>query len=187
MPRPRLSVSSIALAVLFVGMLLLTYLGNSAIRRILFSDSSADYMLTAEQAPAALQVLWLSLAGVLLYRCAQRLEAKRVLLFALVGLCWGLSGRTVGIMLSPEGKVYAGWFYLRTDRFRVCPSESECEATIYQTTAEPLPFWRVRIKNAHFSRVLFIGPMNWTPTLTMLQCAFNPNPSSECRAQRPTN
>ncbi|OWP61304.1 hypothetical protein CDA63_20165 [Hymenobacter amundsenii] len=103
MPKPRLSVLSIALAVLFGGMLLLTYLGNSSIRRILFSDTSADYMLTAEQAPAWLQVLMLLPAGALLYLCAQRREPKRVLLFGLVGLCWGLSGRTVGMMLEVVG------------------------------------------------------------------------------------
>ena len=186
MPKLRVSFPSLALSILFGAMVILTCLGNSPIRRILFaSDTSADYLLDAVQAPAWLQVVFLGLTGGLLYRWVQRPARGRALLCGLAGLCWGLSGRTVGLMLDPAGKVYTGWFYLPSDRFYLCPSEGGCEALTYRTAAEPLPFWRVRLHNARFSRVLFVGPMHWAPTLALLQCAFNPNPGRECEVTRP--
>ncbi|WP_143080330.1 hypothetical protein [Hymenobacter arizonensis] len=166
-------------------MVLLTCLGNAPIRRILFaSDTGADYQLDAVQAPAWLQVVLLGLTGGLLYRWVQRPALGRGLLCGLAGLCWGLSGRTVGLMLDPAGKVYTGWFYLPTDRFYICPSEGGCETLTYHTTVVPLPFWRVRLHNARFSRVVFVGPMHWAPTLALLRCAFNPNPERECEITR---
>ena len=94
------------------------------------------------------------------------IEGRRsIILFSLgvVMILWFLSGRTVGIIPWPDGRVNTGWFYIPTERFYLCNGKTDCDAVIdYHTKTETLPFWRVRIKNESIDKTIFVGPFLWS-------------------------
>lgn len=162
---------------LFALMLGLTVCGlDTPLNRMAFSGTSGEYMMTIVSGLVAVQGLLLFGAGYGLYRLAQRPAPSGAVMFAAVALVWGLSGRKVGVLPWPEGRVYAGWFNVQTDQFSVCVPTEDCETTALHTRVTPLPWWRVRLANAHGQRVLFIGPVTWGPTLRMLRQEFGPLP-----------
>ena len=175
MPPPRSRALRLAGGTLFVGMLGLTACGlDTSLNRFAFSGTSGEYMLRIVSGSAIVQGLLLLGVGVGLYRVAQRATSGWTALVVLVALWWGLSGRKVGLALWDEGRVYTGWFCLQTDQFTLCGPTQDCETTLLHTSVTPLPFWRVRLANAHGQRSFFIGPVTWAPTLRLLRNAFGP-------------
>lgn len=175
MRPPRYYALLLAVGALFALMLGLSALGlDIPINRMAFSGTSGEYMMTIVSGSAVVQGLLLLGAGYGLYRVAQRPALGWVGLFVAMALFWCLSGRKVGVLLSPEARVYVGWFVVQTDQFSMCVPTEDCEGTTLHTTVTPLPFWRVRLANAHGQHILFIGPVTWDPTLRMLRQAFGP-------------
>lgn len=162
-------------SVLFAVLLGFTALGlDTPLNRMQFSGTSGEYLMTIGSGSVLVQSLLLFGVGYGLYRVAQRPTLGAATLFVAVALVWGLSGRKVGVLRWPEWRVYVGWFGVRTDHFSLCVPTEDCEATTLQTIVTPLPFWRVRLANAHSQRIVFIGPVTWGPTLRMLRQSFGP-------------
>lgn len=175
MSPPRSRALRLAGSILFALMLGLTACGlDTSLNRFVFSGSSGEYMMRIVSGSVGVQGLLLLGVGYGLYRAAQRPTVGWTALVVIVALCWGLSGRKVGVALWDEGRVYAGWFNIQTDQFALCSPTEDCETTILHTSITPLPFWRVRLANAHGQRVIFIGPVTWEPTLRMLREVFSP-------------
>ena len=99
------------------------------------------------------------------------LKTGRKLLFVFLGvtiILWLLSGRTIGAIVDPEGKIVVGWFYIETEEFYVCDRKTDCESVFYyQTKIEKLPFWRIEIKNGNIDKRIFVGPFIWDKTLSI--------------------
>lgn len=162
-------------SVLFAVLLGLTALGlDTPFNRMAFSGTSGEYLMTIVSGSALVQSLLLFGVGCGLYRVVQRPTLRGATLLVAVALVWGLSGRKVGVLLWPEGRVYVGWFGIRTEQFSLCVPTEDCEATTLQTIVTPLPFWRVCLANMHRQRIVFVGPVTWDPTLRMLRQAFGP-------------
>jgi len=171
----RFRALSLAGGILFALMLGLTVCGlDTPLNRMAFSGTSGEYMMTIVSGSVMMQGLLLLGAGYGLYRFVQRPAFRWAGLFVSLALCWGLSGRKVGVLLWPEGRVYVGWFNIQTDQFTMCTPTQDCETTTLHTVVWPLSFWRVRIINSHSQHDLFIGPVTWDPTLRMLRQAFGP-------------
>jgi hypothetical protein len=176
MHPPRSRALRLAGGTLFVIMLGLTACGlDTSVNRFAFSRTSGEYMMSIVSGSAVVQGLLLLGVGYGLYRVAQRSTSGWTALVVIVALCWGLSGRKVGVALWDEGRVYMGWFCIQTDQFTLCSPTEDCETALLHTSVTPLPFWRVRLANAHGQRSFFIGPVTWTPTLRMLRQAFGPS------------
>jgi hypothetical protein len=162
-------------SILFALLLGLTALGlDTPFNRMQFSGTSGEYMMIIVSGSALVQTLLLFGIGYGLYHVGQRPTLRAATLFVAVALVWVLSGRKVGVLRWPEGRVYVGWFSIRTEQFSLCVPTEDCEATTLHTIVTPLPFWRVRLANAHSQRIVFIGPVTWDPTLRMLRQAFGP-------------
>jgi hypothetical protein len=175
MHPPRSRALRLAGSALFVVMLGLTACGlDTSVNRFAFARTSGEYMMSIVSGSAVMQGLLLLGVGYGLYRVAQRATMSWTALVVLLALCWGLSGRKVGVALWDEGRVYTGWFCIQTDQFVLCSPTEDCETALLHTRVTPLPFWRVRLANAHGQRSFFIGPVTWVPTLRMLRNAFGP-------------
>lgn len=174
MHPPRSRALRLVGGILFAIMLGLTACGlDTSVNRFAFARTSGEYMLRIVSGSAVVQGLLLLGVGYGLYRVVQCFTSGWTVLVVLVALCWGLSGRKVGV--APwDGRVYTGWFCIQTDQFVLCSSTEDCETTLLYTSVTPLPFWRVRLANAHSQRSFFIGPVTWGPTLRMLHEAFGP-------------
>ena len=174
MRRSSLFVKTVTAATVFGAMVLLTILGlDTPFNRFAFAQTSAEYMMTIVSGSAVLQGLLLCGVGYCLFRLVRGPFPWWALLFSALALAWSLSGRKVGVLFS-EGRVYAGWFGVQTTQFSLCVPPADCETTIYRVTVTPLSYWRVRLSTAHQQRVLFVGPVNWQRTLSMLQQTFSP-------------
>ena len=173
MRRSDFSVKTVTAATVFAAMVLLTVLGlDTPFNRFAFTQTSAEYMMTIVSGSAVLQGLLLCGAGYCLFRVVRGPFPRWAVLFSAVALAWGLSGRKVGVLFG-EGRVYAGWFCVQTTQFSLCLPPEDCEATIYRVTVTPLPYWRIRLSTTHQQRVLFVGPVNWHRTRSMLQQTFS--------------
>jgi hypothetical protein len=160
---------------LFALMMGLTACGlDTPLNRMAFSGTSAEYMMTIVSGSAVLQGLLLLGTGYGIYRFVQRPAVGWAGLVLSLAFCWCLSGRKVGVLLWPKGRVYVGWFNIQTEQFSLCTPTEDCETTTLHTVIIPLSFWRVRILNAHSQYDLFIGPVTWAPTLCMLHQTFGP-------------
>ena len=160
---------------LFALMLELTACGfDTSLNRLVFTGSSGEYMMHIVSGSAGVQSLLLLGIGCGLYRLGQRPTIGWTALIVLAALCWGLSGRKVGVAPWDEGRVYTGWFNFQTDQFALCSPTEDCETTIVHTSVIPLSFWRVRLATARSQHSFFIGPITWAPTLRMLREAYSP-------------
>lgn len=174
MRPPRSRALRLAGSTLFALMLGLTACGlDTSLNRFVFALYSGADMMHIVSGSAGVQGLLLLGVGYGLYQVTQRPTAAWTALVVLAALCWGLSGRKVGVALWNEGRVYTGWFNIQTDQFALCSPAEDCETTILHTSITPLPFWRVRLANAHGQRSFFIGPVTWGPTLRMLREAVS--------------
>lgn len=175
MRQPRSRTLRLAGGILFTLMLGLTACGlDTSLNRFVFSGSSGEYMMRIVSGSAVGQGLLLLGTGYGLYRVGQRPTVGWTALVVLAALSWGLSGRKIGVALWDEGRVYVGWFNIQTDQFTLCSPTEDCETTLVHTSVTLLPFWRVRLANAHSQRSFFIGPIAWNPTMRMLGETFNP-------------
>ena len=119
-----------------------------------------------------LQILLLLICGFLWHKLLRNFNVTIFVLCISVFMLWLMSGRTIGVF--PDGKIKTGWFYFATNEINVCVDDkADCESvTDYQTTAEKMFFWRVRIKNKQINQRIFIGPFVWSSASKMLQEGF---------------
>jgi hypothetical protein len=164
----------ISIIVLIV-MVVFTAIGYSSGRMLGFAGvSSADYTMHLASTNVAWSTALLILFGGTLFYF---LKKRGKVLFVFLGflfILWFLSGRTIGALVDPDGKIVVGWFYIETGEFYVCNRKTDCESVFYhRTKIESLPFWRIKINNVNIDKAIFVGPFIWTKTLNIFSDKSN--------------
>lgn len=156
-------------------MVVFTAIGYSSGRILGFAGvSSADYTMHLASIHVAWSTALLILFGALLFYFLKKRGKVLAIFLGLLFILWFLSGRTIGALVDPDGKIVVGWFYIETGEFYVCNRKTDCESVFYyQTKIERLPFWRIKIKNVNIDKVIFVGPFIWNKTLNIFSDKSN--------------
>lgn len=151
--------------IIFLAMAALTAIGYTSANTFFFAGGSIASLMDLAAMPVIIPTSLLIVFGLLLYFYWRKNSKVKLVNLGIVMLLWFLSGRTVGMIVYPDGEVVTGWFYIQTGRFYICDQKTDCETTIgYHTKTESLPFWGIRIKNRNTDKLVFTGPFLWNRT-----------------------
>jgi len=158
----------ISLVILCILMVMLTGVGYLPDTPNL-DGGSIDSLMSFASLPVLYPTIFLVIFGLLLFIYLKKPTVIKSVFLSLGLFLWILSGRMIGIGW-PDGRVSSGWFNTRTDMFYLCDDKTDCETMIYyQTQTQNLSFWRIRIKNQNIDKVIFVGPLLWDRTITMIK------------------
>lgn len=137
---------------------------------ILFTRESADYLSVISNVNQWFSVLffigYLFLTISIYKKFSYSASAVILLLFCL----WLLNGRVMAFKAFPEGRVIAGWYYVETKRFNLCPTGFDCESIIFkESKVDKLSFWRIRISNKQVDEIIFVGPFTWNECIGVFE------------------
>ena len=149
--------------VVIVFMLFFTGIGFFPGKEFLFANTSNPDMMNIVSGNVLIQtVLFLVVIFFFFLFLRKKFKRKYTIAVLLVIATWVLCGRTIGVMVWPDGQFSTGWFHMETERFYLCGPNEDCETTLYShTKIEKLSFWRVRMKNEYCEKIIFIGPFIW--------------------------
>lgn len=101
-------------------------------------------------------------------------KSKYFVALVLAFILWFLSGKTMAFN-SQDGQIISGWFYFKTNDFKICAENDNCENVLYkQTSFEKKSYWRIKIKHSDKGEVFFISPFIWNRIIVFFE-EYNPN------------
>ena len=128
-------------------------------------DSMEEILAVRGAWPAILFII----CGFLLFYYLSRPTKVKLIFLGITLVFWFLSGRMISMVFWPDGRLTVGWFNMPTQTVHLCHNKTDCDTTIdYQTKAENLFFWRIRIKNKDVDEVIFVGPFLWGKAAKMI-------------------
>lgn len=151
--------------ILVVSFSLLTY---SRLGAFYFAKGSNSTLVLARPSPWILAVFAIGFSlfiTFLIWRSTLGVKEFIILLFLLS--CWLISGRVVGVF--PDGRIVAGWFFIRTSVVDFRGRDEDHELYISHTAVLDSQRWEVEIRSHDQRATIFVGPVLKNKLLELLK------------------